>query len=210
MGVRRRAGSAVTDRVVLAIVWVVRRLSRMSDEELLAATRAGQADAFAVFFARHGEGLVGFVRRRVGSAELAADLTAEVFAAALIATHRGHASEVPDGRAWLRGIARHKVADSYRDGHASDAALRQLRLQRVPLEGQDVRAIDRLGGVESPIHGALDQLSEQERTAVIERVVLERDYAHISERASTSQAVARKRVSRGLARLRKEMGADRP
>ncbi len=182
----------------------------MSDEELLAATRAGRADAFAVFFARHSEGLVGFVRRRVGSAELAADLTAEVFAAALIATHRGHATEVPDGRAWLRGIARHKVADSYRDGYVDDAARRQLRLQRVPLEEQDTRAIDRLGGAESQIHGALDQLSGEERVAVIERVVLERDYTHIAERAGTSQAVARKRVSRGLARLRKEMGADRP
>jgi len=49
--------------------------------------------------------------------------------------------------------------------------------------------------------------SDDERAAVIERVVLERDYAEIARDASTSEAVARKRVSRGLARLRKEIGA---
>ena len=76
-------------------------ITRWSDQRLLAATRAGDAEACGVFFARHGPTVVAFVRRRVGSAELAADLTAETFAAALIAVHRDHAHEVPDGAAWL-------------------------------------------------------------------------------------------------------------
>jgi len=76
-------------------------IGRSSDESLLAATRAGDADAFGVFFARHSRTVLRFVRRRVGSAELAADLTAETFAAALIAVHRDHAEQVPDGAAWL-------------------------------------------------------------------------------------------------------------
>ena len=51
-------------------------IPRSSDESLLAATRAGDADAFGAFFARHSRTVLRFVRRRVGSAELAADLTA--------------------------------------------------------------------------------------------------------------------------------------
>jgi len=48
--------------------------------------------------------------RRTGSAELAADLTAEVFAAALLAW-RQRAGPVLDERAWLFGIAQHKLVD---------------------------------------------------------------------------------------------------
>jgi len=181
--------------------------ARSSDESLLAATRAGDADAFGIFFRRHGRTVLRFVRRRVGSAELAADLTAETFAAALIAVHRGHACEVPDGAAWLCGIARFKIIDSYRSSRVQDVACQQLQLERIVLESDDLAEIDRLAGG-APLHAALDQLSVEERTAVVERVVLERDYTQIARDTDSSQAAVRKRVSRGLARLRKEMGAQ--
>ena len=77
-----------------------------SDEELLASFEPG---SFAVFYRRHVEDLVAFFMRRTRNAELAADLTAETFAAALVARARfdpgrGSAS------AWLFGIALHKLA----------------------------------------------------------------------------------------------------
>src|ERR671914_366839 len=51
-----------------------------SDDELLASLEPG---SFAVFYRRHVEDLVAFFMRRTRDAELAADLTAETFAAAL-------------------------------------------------------------------------------------------------------------------------------
>jgi RNA polymerase sigma-70 factor (ECF subfamily) len=183
------------------------RLLDASDAELLESTRAGDAEAFGAFFRRYDRIVLGFVRRRVGSADLAADLTAETFTAALIATHRGHARNVPDGAAWLRGIARHKIVDSYRAGRLEDSAREQLGLQPITLNNEDLETIDRLGGADSPVHGALEQLTADERAAVLERVVLARGYDEIAARTHTSEAVARKRVSRGLARLRREMGA---
>jgi RNA polymerase sigma-70 factor (ECF subfamily) len=183
-------------------------IPRSSDESLLAATRAGDADAFGVFFARHSRVVLRFVRRRVGSAELAADLTAETFAAALIAVHRDHARDVPDGAAWLCGIARFKIIDSYRDARQQDAARQQLRLERITIEDDDIKAIDRLAGADAPLSVALDQLSAGERAAVVERVVLDRDYSQIAHDTHNSEAAIRKRVSRGLARLRKEMGVQ--
>jgi RNA polymerase sigma factor (sigma-70 family) len=182
------------------------RYARASDAELLAATEAGDAAAFGAFFARHSRTVLGFVRRRVGSPELAADLTAETFAAALLAAHRGRAAEVPDGAAWLCGIARHKIIDSYRTGRLEDVARQELRLVRIAPTDKDLEAIDRIGGVDAPVHAALEQLSPQEREAVVERVVLGRDYDEIARRTQTSPSAARKRVSRGLARLRREIG----
>jgi len=121
--------------------------------------RAGNAEAFAVFFARHSRVVLGFVRRRVGSAELAADLTAEAFAAALIAVHRGaDPPAIPDGAAWLCGIARYKIIDSYREGRAEVVAREQLRLERLVADEDDLGAIDRLVGFAGPVHLALNHV----------------------------------------------------
>jgi DNA-directed RNA polymerase specialized sigma24 family protein len=53
------------------------------DEQLLAAARAGDGDAFAAFYRRHVGDVTAYLRRRVASPELAFDLTAETFAAAV-------------------------------------------------------------------------------------------------------------------------------
>ena len=53
-----------------------------TDEELLAAVD-GEPEAFGVFYRRHVRPLLGYFVRRTGDAELAADLCAETFAAAL-------------------------------------------------------------------------------------------------------------------------------
>jgi DNA-directed RNA polymerase specialized sigma24 family protein len=53
------------------------------DLELLAAARTGDALAFGVFFRRHRAVVLAFLGRRTRNSELAADLLAESFAAAL-------------------------------------------------------------------------------------------------------------------------------
>ena len=60
----------------------------MDDENLLAATARGDADAFAVFYRRHLALVLGFCLRATGDREVAADLASEVFAAALVACGR--------------------------------------------------------------------------------------------------------------------------
>lgn len=57
----------------------------MEDARLLEATAAGDRDAYAAFYRRHLPRVVAFTLRATGDPELAADLTGEVFAAALVA-----------------------------------------------------------------------------------------------------------------------------
>ena len=64
------------------------------DDGLLARYVAGDADAFVSFYRRHLATVVGFFVRRTGDRELAADLTAEVFAA-LLAAWRYRGGERP-------------------------------------------------------------------------------------------------------------------
>jgi DNA-directed RNA polymerase specialized sigma24 family protein len=72
----------------------------------------------------------GPVWPRTGNAEVAADLAAETFAAALDAKHRFKPGG-PPARAWLFGIAVKKLADYRRSGYAEDRARRRLGLERI-------------------------------------------------------------------------------
>jgi RNA polymerase sigma factor (sigma-70 family) len=181
-----------------------------SDQVLLLATEGGDVEAFGLFFDRYSKPTLRFVRERVRSPELAADITAETFAAALVATQKGRARNVPNGAAWLRGIARHKIVDSYRMARAEDAALRELGLNRIPVAEADLDEIDEIAGLVDSLRVPLDLLSTEERAAVIDRVVREREYAEMACGTGASQTTVRKRVSRGLARLRRHMRGDTP
>lgn len=50
--------------------------------------------------------------------------------------------------------------------------------------------------------GALDALADEQRGAVLGRVVEELDYAEVAARAGVSEQTVRTRVSRGLRRMR--------
>jgi RNA polymerase sigma-70 factor (ECF subfamily) len=178
------------------------------DDVLLERFAAGEVEAFALFYERHLPAMLGFFLRRTGDRELTADLTAEVFAAALLAGERYR----PGGRpalAWLYGIAAHKLVDSRRRGRVEDAARRSLALDALALEDEDLRRVEELAAteaIEPRVRAALATLPVHERNAVLARVVEERDYREIATSLRCSEMVVRKRVSRGLQALRCELG----
>lgn len=174
-----------------------------SDGELLAAA-VSDPDAFAAFYRRHEREMAVFLRRRTSSAELAADLCSEVFAAVLVACRRG-ATPGAGERAWLYGIAQHKLIDSYRRGRIEDEARRRLRMRPVMLTDRTLERIDLLVE-ETPALELVQELPAQQRDAITARVIDERSYGEIASELGLSEQVVRKRVSRGLSRLRKVMG----
>jgi RNA polymerase sigma factor (sigma-70 family) len=174
-----------------------------SDLELLAASVA-EPEAFGEFYARHERTILLYMRQRTGSAELAADLTAEVFAAALSACHRPSRMAPATPVAWLFGIAHHKLADSYARGRVEDDARRRLGMQPVVLDRDDIELIERISQDET-VETLIGSLPADQRSAVRERVLAERDYCEIALELCCSESVVRKRVSRGLARLRTQL-----
>ena len=168
-----------------------------SDDDLLTA---GGADGFAIFYRRHVDSILRYHARSTRSAEAAADLTAETFAAALEAKHR-FAPGGPPARAWLFGIAVKKLADYQRRGYAEDRARRRLGMERIDLTDADLRRIEWLAG-DIDLASLVDELPGDQRHAVTARVVEERDYEEIADELQISPAGVRKRVSRGLASLR--------
>ena len=182
-------------------------MSARSDDELLRRFAGGDAGAFAAFYRRHVAAVVTFFLRRTGDHELTADLTAEVFAAALLAAERYRPGERP-ALAWLYGIAANKLADSRRRGRVQDEARRRLGLEPLAIDDDDVVRIDQMArslGDDSRLEEAVGSLAPEQRDAVLARVVDERSYAEIATAMGCSELLVRKRVSRGLKKLRLQM-----
>jgi RNA polymerase sigma factor (sigma-70 family) len=168
-----------------------------SDDELLTA---GGADGFAIFYRRHVDAMLRYHARSTRNPEVAADLTAETFAAALEAKHRFTPGGAP-ARAWLFGIGMRKLADYRRRGYAEDRARRRLGMERIAPTDEDLRRIEWLAG-DVEVASLVDELPTDQRRAVTARVVDERDYEDIAGELQISPAGVRQRVSRGLAVLR--------
>jgi RNA polymerase sigma-70 factor (ECF subfamily) len=173
-----------------------------TDDDLLCA---GDPESFAIFYRRHLDWVLGFLQRRTRDPELAADLAAEVFAAALLARrryrpHDGHANS------WLFRIALNKLTDAQRRGSAETRARDRLRMQPVMPDHDDLRAIEALGDEVSALV-ELQHLPAEQRSAITARVLHDRDYGEIAAGQGVSETVVRKRVSRGLAALRARIGA---
>jgi RNA polymerase sigma factor (sigma-70 family) len=176
-------------------------ITQPTDDELLCA---GDTRSFELFYRRHFRAVLGFFVHRTREPELAADLTAETFAAALAARSRFRPEH---GRAdsWLYAIAFHKLADSQRRGHAEDRARRRMGMERIDLSDHDLAQIERLGDDEWAGR-LLEQLAPDQSEAIRAHVLRERSYADIATSLDVSESVVRKRVSRGLAGLRKRAG----
>jgi len=177
--------------------------SEASDDQLLAARDATAGDAFALFYARHERVILAYFRRRVGSSELAADLTSETFAQALVSRRRYRPQKGGSASAWLFGVAAHVLSRSLRTGVVESRARRRLGITSLQVDDEGLEAIERLGG-DGPATASLAELPADQRQAVWARVVDERDYPEIAAELRCSEAVVRKRVSRGLAVLRRQ------
>lgn len=99
----------------------------LTDAELLGAI-PHDPSTFAVFYDRYEAAIVGYLLRRTNDAELAADLTAEVFAAALGAAAR-YRPETATAAPWLFTIAQHTFARSVRRGRVEARARRRLGIR---------------------------------------------------------------------------------
>lgn len=172
----------------------------VDDAQLLARSTRDPA-AFGHFYERHERLVLGFFVRRVGDPELAADLAAETFAAALVAARKFRPGGAP-ASAWLIGIARNVLSNSLRRARVEDRARKRLGMEPLALDDELLERIERIGG-DARVETLLGQLPPDQSDAVRARVLDEEDYAGIAARLRCSESVVRQRVSRGLATLRR-------
>jgi RNA polymerase sigma-70 factor (ECF subfamily) len=181
-------------------------MEERDDLELVTAIARGDEQAFAALYRRYVPLVLRWCLRQTGNREVAADLCAEVFAASLIAVRR-YRLDQQDVLAWLLGIARNKLRESRRRGRVEDRARRRMGVAPDELTDEDLERVVELASIDVEALGTLVQsLPDDLRRPLLERVVDERPYAEIAAELSCSELLVRQRVSRGLRRLRSEIG----
>lgn len=180
----------------------MRNRAHWPDAQLLAGIAACDERAFSVFYRRHLGLIVGWTMRRTGDPDLAADLTAEVFAAVLVSASR-YSPSGESAAGWLLGIARNVLGHSLRRGQVDARARERVGAAALTVEDHDTERILEIAASDAGLAGQLlAELPTDEQAAVRARVIEEREYAEIAVALGCSELVVRKRVSRGLSRLR--------
>lgn len=164
---------------------------------------------FEVFYREHVEAVQRFVARRVADPHQAADLTAEVFLAA-IDSAPGYDPERGAVVAWLFGVARHVVNGWYRRAAREQRAVARI-VGRELLEADDVTRIqERIDAAAQAraMYEALAALPEGER-AVFELVALdELDPREAAAVLGIRPVTARVRLHRARTTLRTHLFDD--
>ena len=173
---------------------------RDTDEALLVSR---DLEDFGLFYDRYVRSLLAFFQRRVRDPEVAADLTAETFAAAMI-SRDGFQGRAPSAAAWLFAIAQHKLADFWRRGSAEVRMRNRLGMEPVEVGAEDAEMIRWLG--DEVATQIIDELPEEQRDAIRAHVLDDQGYAEIARSQRLTEATVRKRVSRGLQVLRDRVG----
>ncbi|TMR97601.1 RNA polymerase sigma factor [Nonomuraea basaltis] len=153
--------------------------------------------AFEAFYRRHVDAVLKFVARRVSDPHLAADLTADIFLAALDSAHTyvpGRGSET----AWLYGVARNVVSAQHRKAAREARATGRVAGRRLMDDDDLVRMEERIDA-ERRMRSALEALAElpEGERAVLELVAI--DQLTVSEAAAAlgiRQVTARVRLHR--------------
>ncbi|WP_419919163.1 RNA polymerase sigma factor [Candidatus Poriferisocius sp.] len=158
--------------------------------------------SIGAFYEQQAEALLRYFYRRTADPDVAADLCAETFAAALENAHRYNPQRGTPAQ-WLYGIARNQLAMFWRRHKAGERARRRLGIPREPI---DETTATELREAENLINGAeaveaLNTLPHKLRSAVVLRVVDQLGYAEIAAELGCSPGAARVRVFRGLQRL---------
>ncbi|MCA9834344.1 MAG: sigma-70 family RNA polymerase sigma factor [Thermomicrobiales bacterium] len=166
----------------------------MEDDAIVQRARKN-VDDFAPLYDRYALSMYRWMCRETGDAELAADLTAQVFVQALQRLHQYDPRRGATFRAWLFAIARNLLRDSWRR-YKPGPLLAELVDQR---PGPEELALHRT--LMDDVRAALEALPERQRET-IELRLAGLTHREIAEIQGTSENAVRMAQSRAMKTLR--------
>ena len=177
----------------------------LADEDVMAALERDDIKAaLGLCIARHGEAIGRLCMALMGSQADAEDVLQET----LLDAYRGLKGWRGEGtvRSWLFGIARRKCAREMERGLRRRSKLRLVSEEPASSRGAEQRLAQKRKAEQA--RAALGELRPSEREALVLRFGGDLSFREVAQACGIDEAAARKRVSRGLAALRSELGEE--
>jgi RNA polymerase sigma-70 factor, ECF subfamily len=182
-------------------------IQRLADEEVMILLRDGSADAFEVFYDRHGGAAYSLAYRIAGDRTVAEDITQEAFMSIWRSRSRFD-RERGSVRAWVLGIVHHRAIDALRrnSGHQRRQASAEGIEERFEApERTEVEVARRDEAAE--VREAIDTLPGDQQEVV--RLAYFGGFTHtqIAEMLDTPIGTVKGRMRLGLEKLRRALTA---
>jgi RNA polymerase sigma factor (sigma-70 family) len=178
-----------------------------SDAALL-GDRVRPAESFSKFYRRHDASVVSFCERHGLSAHDAADVSADVFLAAMVNRYKFDAGRGESAAPWLYAIATNVIAGRHRRSARERAANERAHGDQAGPGEPDLATHTELRDEVDRALAAIGELPAAERSAVMGRYLSDAEYHRLASEAGVSEQAVRQRVSRALANVRRQLDAS--
>ncbi len=172
-----------------------------NEQQIVALAQKGNEEAITFLYETHVESIFGYISYRVGSFEIAQDLTSEVFLRMVRGLPNYQDRGVPF-RAWLFRIAASRIIDHYRQKGATP-----LMSISEDYQSSDLDPLDEAANNEETrrLRQALRALPADYQDLLILRFVHDLPYSEIAEITNKSAGALRTMQYRAVKALAQEM-----
>jgi len=174
--------------------------------QLVTAARSGDGDAFAVLVERYRRPVFALAYSYLRDASDAEDVAQEAFARSFSSMGRLEDPERFPG--WLNGITAHAAIDRLRERAAAGAAAdpwKVVRRQPPPTPEEELAREERQRRLAKALDGAMSELPEDSRRAVLLRFFSDMSYAQIAEFTAVPVSTVRGQLYRATRHLRDKL-----
>jgi RNA polymerase sigma factor (sigma-70 family) len=178
----------------------------LKDSDLVNGLRQRDPAAFQCLSERYLPSVWRFVYTRVdGDSHLAEDIVSETVLALVRAVSDESAAAIENPGGWLRSVANHKVQDHYRAVARVRHLIDEAKQTAEPDEQADPAKRQEKQEKRAEIRGAMDELSDQHRTALEWKYLDKLSVREIAERWQTTEKSAESILFRARRDLRMKL-----
>ena len=184
-----------------------KKVSALSDQQLLGAYLAGDKNAISILIERHSKRVLDYIRMMVKNNEVADDIYQETFIKVVRFIDDGRYTDNGKFLSWVLRIAHNQVIDHFRQARQqnnlteSDAGYDILNTRKFA----DATVEDRMvtAQIEDDLRRLVNNLPEEQKEVVMMRYFGELSFKEIAEKTNVSINTALGRMRYALINLRK-------
>lgn len=185
----------------------MQKLSKLADDQLVAAYAKGDNEAFDALLSRHKDRVFSYILHIVKDRDQAEDIFQETFVKAIMTIKQGRYTDSGKFSAWISRIAHNLIIDFYRQEKAENTVSTDSdetdMLNRRDLAEENVE--DRLVSeqIQEDVRRIIDALPESQREVLMMRYYRDMSFKEIAEATNVSINTALGRMRYAILNMRR-------